>query len=112
MQHTKLQWQGNNGVYHTPNLCLEVIGVYSTCDDGAGAAVGHTSTVWSVAFSRDGSQLASVSDDYTLRVWQLGWQGGPPAEPHFTLAASISGHHQRTIFSVDWSADGVLATGG
>jgi WD40 repeat protein len=30
---------------------------------------GHTGTVWRVAFSADGSLLASGSGDYTVRIW-------------------------------------------
>eukprot|EP00879_Flechtneria_rotunda_P014981 GHRR01015652.1.p1 GENE.GHRR01015652.1~~GHRR01015652.1.p1 ORF type:complete len:128 (-),score=34.28 GHRR01015652.1:313-696(-) len=78
----------------------------------AGPAVGHSSTVWSVAFSQDGKHLASVSDDCTLKVWDLQWDSEATSiDPHATLAASISGNHQRTIFTVDWSTDGVIATG-
>ncbi|WIA08221.1 hypothetical protein OEZ85_007669 [Tetradesmus obliquus] len=76
-----------------------------------GAAVGHSSTVWSVSFSRDGRKLASVSDDCTLRVWSVEWSEGCPPEPHCSLAACISGHHSRCIFTVDWSAQGLIATG-
>eukprot|EP00878_Enallax_costatus_P024775 GHUV01026461.1.p1 GENE.GHUV01026461.1~~GHUV01026461.1.p1 ORF type:complete len:406 (+),score=78.94 GHUV01026461.1:109-1326(+) len=76
-----------------------------------GAAVGHTSTVWSVCFSADGTRLASVSDDLTLRVWNVSWSQDLPPTPHAVLAATISGHHKRTIFSVDWSREGVVATG-
>lgn len=35
----------------------------------AGPGLGHSSTVWGVAFSRDGSQMVSCSDDQSLRVW-------------------------------------------
>ena len=32
-------------------------------------------------------------------------------EPKWKLLATLSGHHSRTIFSVDWSADNLIATG-
>ena len=35
------------------------------------AAQGHTGAVSSVAYSPDGTHLASGSDDRTVRVWQL-----------------------------------------
>ena len=35
----------------------------------AGPGLGHSSTVWGIAFNKDGSQMVSCSDDHTLRVW-------------------------------------------
>ncbi|KAG4444052.1 hypothetical protein IFR05_000512 [Cadophora sp. M221] len=32
---------------------------------------GHSGAVWSVVFSPDGNKLASGSDDYTIRVWDI-----------------------------------------
>jgi len=66
---------------------------------------GHSSTVWDVCWSPDGDQLASCSDDRTTKIWKLenrSWQ------THQTLKNC----NRRAIFSVDWSQNGVLATGG
>ena len=32
---------------------------------------GHTSTVWKVLFTPDGKELISVSDDKTIRFWDV-----------------------------------------
>ena len=33
---------------------------------------GHRGTIWGLAFSRDGKQLASASGDGTIKIWELG----------------------------------------
>lgn len=38
-----------------------------TCID---TLVGHTSTVWGIAFDSTGNRLASCSDDQTIKIWQ------------------------------------------
>lgn len=77
---------------------------------------GHTSTVWSVAFSPCGSLLASVSDDRTMRIWQrypkppvvganqlvrIG-QGSTATEGQWKAAYVIPDAHERSIYSVAW----------
>lgn len=78
---------------------------FSSC---AGPGVGHTSTVWDLSFNPAGDQLASCSDDCTLRIWECTHSHG---EMRCVLGATCSGYHTRTIFSVDWSQSGYIATG-
>ncbi|KAK9807054.1 hypothetical protein WJX72_012149 [[Myrmecia] bisecta] len=75
----------------------------------AGPGIGHTSTVWAVAFEVSGARMVSCSDDLTLRVWSCNFDD--VGEPNWKLQSVISGYHTRTIFSVDWSPQGAIATG-
>ena len=42
----------------------------------AGAGVGHSSTVWEVAFDAAGQSMVSCSDDATLKVWACRKEAG------------------------------------
>ncbi|EGG24451.1 WD40 repeat-containing protein [Cavenderia fasciculata] len=64
---------------------------------------GHTEAVLNSAFSPDGSGLASVGGDGTLRIWDLNTQ-----TPIFTCKG-----HTNWVLQVSWSPDGKkIATGG
>jgi WD40 repeat protein len=78
---------------------------------GPAAQEGHASTVWGLAFEPSGGRLASCSDDRSVRVWRCARDAGEGAVRYAPLAA-LPDHHARTVFSVDWSADGLLASGG
>jgi WD40 repeat protein len=70
-----------------------------------GTLSGHTSAVYSVAFSPDGHTLATGSDDQTARLWDLSDLRHP--SPLGTLSG-----HTSVVYSVAFSPDGhTLATG-
>ncbi|RMH21058.1 MAG: hypothetical protein D6698_03215, partial [Gammaproteobacteria bacterium] len=57
---------------------------------------GHIYPVRSVAWSPDGSKVATASDDYTAKIWDAATG---------TELATLSGHTD-AVFSVAWSPDG------
>jgi WD40 repeat protein len=65
---------------------------------------GHTGSVWSVAFSPDGTRLVTGCNDRTAKVWDA--RTG-------TLLLELKGHTERTVTSMAFSPDGTrLVTGG
>lgn len=56
---------------------------------------GHTSTVWSLAFSPDGRYLASGSDDQTIRIWKR-------VQEHKWECVDVLEGHDRSVYSVSW----------
>lgn len=83
--------------------CVQTLG-------GDSGLLGHTSTVWAVAWSPDGSSLASVSADCTVRLWH-GARAAGGSGVTWRRGAVIQGHHARPIYSVDWSPAAPLADG-
>lgn len=78
------------------------------------ACNGHTSTVWALSFNARGDKMVSCSDDLTIKVWgtdSVCEQSGDGFTPWKHLC-TISGYHDRTIYSVHWSRDGIIASGG
>jgi WD40 repeat protein/serine/threonine protein kinase len=63
---------------------------------------GHEGPVRSLAYSKDGSWLASAGDDGTIRLWRAG---------DGRLTKSLSGH-VGTVFALAFAADGHLASAG
>jgi WD40 repeat protein len=64
---------------------------------------GHESTVWSSDFSPEGDVLISCSDDKTLKLWKTETSLTGQSESNWQCFSTISGYHDRTIYSVKWS---------
>lgn len=78
---------------------------------------GHESTVWDIAFDGEGKRLASCSDDKTVKIWQQYLPGNsegvatPDNEPTWKCVCTLSGFHNRTIYSISWcKLSGAIAT--
>lgn len=74
---------------------------------------GHTSTVWALSFNATGDKMATCSDDLTLKIWGsdlLRVESGNGYAP-WKHICTLSGYHDRTIFSVHWSREGIIASG-
>ena len=69
---------------------------------------GHTSNVWKVLFTPDGKELISVSDDKTIRFWDVA-----SGEPIRVLRPPIGPGREGKLFAAALSPDGrTLAVGG
>jgi len=68
---------------------------------------GHEGHVWSVAFSPDGSKLASASRDTFIRLWDL----KPPQAGEPKLIFKLSGH-RGDVSCVSFSPDGSRLASG
>ncbi|CAA0829667.1 Transducin/WD40 repeat-like superfamily protein [Striga hermonthica] len=74
---------------------------------------GHTSTVWSLSFNTSGDKMVSCSDDLTVKIWKcdiVKAHSGDGIAP-WTHLCTLSGYHDRTIFSIHWSREGIISTG-
>ncbi|KAG7017455.1 Protein CIA1 [Cucurbita argyrosperma subsp. argyrosperma] len=74
---------------------------------------GHSSTVWALSFNPSGNKMVTCSDDLTLKIWEsdetrLHSGGGYSPWRH---TCTLSGYHDRTIFSVHWSRNGIISSG-
>ncbi|TQD88988.1 hypothetical protein C1H46_025495 [Malus baccata] len=73
---------------------------------------GHSSTIWALSFNASGDKMVTCSDDLTLKIWgsddaKMSADGFAP----WRHLCTLSGYHDRTIFSVHWSRDNIIASG-
>ncbi|KAF0509121.1 WD40 repeat-like protein [Gigaspora margarita] len=70
---------------------------------------GHESTIWSIDFDKTGEYLVSASDDKTLKFWHCYRPDNREGiitdrnESKWKCICTMSGYHQRCIYSVSWS---------
>ncbi len=69
------------------------------------ALVGHTAAVWCLAFSSDGTMLASASKDQTIKLWQI-------AAGTTTPLHSLTGHAGMVNSAIFSPQGSTLITGG
>ncbi|KAJ7976121.1 Transducin/WD40 repeat-like superfamily protein [Quillaja saponaria] len=84
--------------------CVQTLGVPNN---------GHTSTVWALSFNAKGDKMVTCSDDLTLKIWEtdnIQMQSGDGISP-WRHVSTLTGYHDRTIFSVHWSREGIIASG-
>lgn len=68
----------------------------------------HESTVWSLAFNKDGKYLASCSDDKTVKIWREYPPGNPEGVPTtdnesaWKCVCTLAGYHTRTVYDISW----------
>ncbi|KAJ8754763.1 hypothetical protein K2173_012152 [Erythroxylum novogranatense] len=74
---------------------------------------GHSSTVWALSFNAEGDKMVTCSDDLTLKVWGTDIGRMQSADEHvpWNHLCTLTGYHDRTIFSVHWSREGIIASG-
>ncbi|CAH2065925.1 unnamed protein product [Thlaspi arvense] len=74
---------------------------------------GHTSTVWAISFNAAGDKMVTCSDDLTLKIWETDIAKMHSGEGYvpWTHVCTLSGYHNRTIYSAHWSRDDIIASG-
>ncbi|CAA2970509.1 CIA1 isoform X1 [Olea europaea subsp. europaea] len=74
---------------------------------------GHTSTVWALSFNANGDKMVSCSDDLTVKIWgaDIARMQSADGNAPWTHLCTLFGYHDRTIFSVHCSREGIIASG-
>ncbi|WZZ18284.1 hypothetical protein YC2023_111373 [Brassica napus] len=74
---------------------------------------GHSSTVWAISFNAAGDKMVTCSDDLSLKIWgaDISMMHSGEGYAPWTHLCTLSGYHDRTIFSTHWSSDDIIASG-
>ncbi|XP_010436281.1 PREDICTED: protein CIA1 [Camelina sativa] len=93
--------------------CEDEYGDYDCVQTLSESNNGHSSTVWVISFNAAGDRMVTCSDDRTVKIWGTDikrMQSGEGYVP-WTHLCTLSGSHDRAIYSVHWSRDGIIASG-
>ncbi|KAJ3683455.1 hypothetical protein LUZ60_013682 [Juncus effusus] len=74
------------------------------------ASSGHSSTIWGVCFNTNGDRMITCSDDLTIKIWDSTIASSETGYQPWSHLCTLSGYHSRTIFSVNCSSEGVIAS--
>uniref|UniRef100_A0A0E0E9N6 Probable cytosolic iron-sulfur protein assembly protein CIAO1 homolog n=1 Tax=Oryza meridionalis TaxID=40149 RepID=A0A0E0E9N6_9ORYZ len=76
---------------------------------------GHSSTVWALSFNQKGDRMVTCSDDHTLKIWDTSADLSQPKtsdnQESWRHLSTLTGYHNRTIFSAHWSSEDIIASG-
>ncbi|XP_073148560.1 protein CIA1-like isoform X2 [Henckelia pumila] len=74
---------------------------------------GRIHTIQALAFNSKGDRIFACSDDLSITIWSVdiemiryGERNAPG-----TLLCTLTGHHNKTIFSVNWSREEIICSG-
>jgi len=70
---------------------------------------GHSSTVWGLTFSTDGTYMISCSEDKTVKCWSA---KNRSITDGYECGLTITGLFERAIYSVDYKEQLIAAAGG
>nr|XP_017258126.1 PREDICTED: protein CIA1-like [Daucus carota subsp. sativus] len=74
----------------------------------------HSSKGFSISFNATGDKMVTSREDLSIKVWgPEGKLSGDSGREYVSWAHiyTLRGHHERPIFSVHWSSEGIIASG-
>lgn len=100
-QPTSVSWSPNQGQFASGGR-NGLVRIWSSANSqGPIKIVENNLDYWSARWNHDGDKIAFVSQDNTVHIWDA-------------TSGEIEsiGEHEHSLFAVNWSSDGRLATGG